>query len=170
MRKTRLVCLQQSKSLSSHATMTQVKDFTFSPDDGRIDSIKFDRYGLPAVPDSLFSVCGLSVWDVMRVETSRLVVQSSVQISKETDGLLDRATEALFNLQVRNYTPVWIADTVNHVTLTASEARVLAFLLCRALNMQRTINRSCRIGSGNTGPRTVPIMARWLSCICVIHF
>jgi hypothetical protein len=93
--------LQHGESrCKTSATVSQVKDFTFSPDDGRIDSIKFDRYGLPAVPDSLFSVYGLSVWDVLRVDSSRLLVRSSLQISKETDGLLDRATEALFALQV----------------------------------------------------------------------
>jgi len=82
------------------AACLQVRDFTFSPDDGRIDSIKFDRFGLPAVSDTLVSVCGLPVWEVLRVELTRLLIRSSPQISKETDGLLDRATRALFDMQV----------------------------------------------------------------------
>ena len=82
------------------AAYPQVRDFTFSPDDGRIDSIKFDRFGVPALSDTLVSVCGLPVWEVLRVELTRLLVRSSPQISKETDGLLDRATKALFDIQV----------------------------------------------------------------------
>ena len=87
------------------AICLQVRDFTFSPDDGRIDSIKFDRFGLPAVSDTLVSVCGLPVWEVLRVELTRLLIRSSPQISKETDGILDRATRALFDIQVPRLTP-----------------------------------------------------------------
>lgn len=79
----------------------QVREFTFSPDSGRIDSIKFDRFGLPALSDSVVSVFGLPAQDVLRVEFTRVLVRRSPRIVKETEGILDKATEALFALKVR---------------------------------------------------------------------
>ena len=145
--------------------MLQVRDFTFSPDDGRIDSIKFDRYGVPAVPDSLFSVYGLSVWDVLRVDSSRLLVRSSLQISKETDGLLDRATEALFALRV----PLQHLEQFEFPDKAWDESRDDAMLddkafsrlpLRRALMIRRTISCNTRSGTGCTVPHIVHSMAR----------
>ena len=81
--------------------LAQVRDYTFSPDSGQISVVKFDRFGLPALSESVVSVFALPAQDVLRVEFTRVLVRSSPQISKETDGLLDRATEALFNIGVR---------------------------------------------------------------------
>ena len=106
--------------------LSQVRDFTFSPDDGRIDSIKYDRFGLPALSDNLVSVSALPVWEVLRVESTRLLIRSNPQYSKETDGLLDRATRALLPVSCschqkapRNASPHWRLPVCLLVSLMA---------------------------------------------------
>lgn len=81
-------------------TPVQVREYTFSPNSGQIDSIKFDRFGMPALSASVVSVFAVPVGDVVRVEFARVLVRRSPRVVKETDGILDRATEALFDLKV----------------------------------------------------------------------
>ena len=50
---------------------SQVRDFSFNPDTGVLDNIKYDRFGRPLVPDSVVSVFSVSVADVTRVDFYR---------------------------------------------------------------------------------------------------
>lgn len=93
----------------------QVREFSFSPDSGRIQRIQFDRFGLPALSDSVVSVFGLPAEDVVRVEFARLLVRRSPRVVKETEGILDKATEALFAIKVRP-----MSYSSHHTTLPAT--------------------------------------------------
>ena len=73
--------------------------------------------------DTLVSVCGLPVWEVLRVELTRLLIRSSPQISKETDGLLDRATRALFDIQVLPSTLRTLSDISGNYTFCSNASR-----------------------------------------------
>lgn len=55
----------------SESWCLQVRDFSFSPDTGLLDSIKYDRFGRPLVPPTIVSVFSVPVSDVMRVSFSR---------------------------------------------------------------------------------------------------
>ena len=81
--------------------LAQIREFTFSPNSGQIDSIKFDRFGLPALSSSVVSVSALAVQDVVRVEFARVLVRKSARTVRESDGIFEKATEALFTLKVR---------------------------------------------------------------------
>lgn len=76
----------------------KVRDFSFSPDTGLLDSIKYDRFGRPLVPPTIVSVFSVPVSDVMRVSFSRVTLANQHQAIRESDGLLDQATAALFQL------------------------------------------------------------------------
>lgn len=89
------------RDICSHFYLRQVRDFSFSPDTGLLDSIKYDRFGQPSIPPSVVSVFSVPVSDVLRLSFSAVTLAAQHKPIKESDGLLDRATEALDSLPVR---------------------------------------------------------------------
>lgn len=83
-------------------SLRQVRDFSFSPDTGQLDAIKYDRFGQPSIPSSVVSVFSVPVGDVLRLSFSSVTLSAQHRPIKESDGILDRATEALLSL------PVWL--------------------------------------------------------------
>ena len=40
----------------------QVRDYSFSPDSGRVDALRYDALGLPAIPEAVLTVLEVSHW------------------------------------------------------------------------------------------------------------
>jgi hypothetical protein len=57
----------------------QVRDYTFSPDTGQIDTIRYDSLGQPLVPESLMTVWEVSVEQVQSVYPQYLVLRPGAQ-------------------------------------------------------------------------------------------
>ena len=41
---------------ASQAANAQVRDYSFSPDSGRVDALRFDALGMPAIPEAVLTV------------------------------------------------------------------------------------------------------------------
>lgn len=68
----------------------QVRDFSFSPDDGRLGTISWDQLGLPAVSDQLVSVFSCPASEVVSVDLAKVVVYADVDARQTSWGVLDK--------------------------------------------------------------------------------
>jgi hypothetical protein len=57
----------------------QVRDYSFSPDTGRIETIRYDPLGQPLVPESIMTVWEVRVEHVLTVNPRFLVLQPGAQ-------------------------------------------------------------------------------------------
>jgi hypothetical protein len=88
----------------------QIRDFAFSPEDGRIVSIKWDALGNPATPQALISMSSCHVNEVVAVDLVRVVLRRNPRIVRESDGLLDGAVQLLAQIPVGNWGSVRFAS------------------------------------------------------------
>ncbi len=53
----------------------QVRDYMFNPDNGQISTIKYDTFGIPAIPQSLVTTYNLGWQEVVQVGPTEVIVQ-----------------------------------------------------------------------------------------------
>mmetsp|Transcript_24177 Transcript_24177/g.33268 ORF Transcript_24177/g.33268 Transcript_24177/m.33268 type:complete len:586 (-) Transcript_24177:13-1770(-) len=70
----------------------RVRDFTFSPEDGRVARLIFDAFGVPLLPDSVVSCYALGVDEVLSVGPSRILVREGAEanVRQLSSSLLQR--------------------------------------------------------------------------------
>lgn len=81
-------------------SLGKVRDFLFSPDTGAISTIKYDKLGVPSLPQALLSCYSISWEDVKALGPTRLVVYSGTELRaiKENDGIVDEGVALLVNI------------------------------------------------------------------------
>lgn len=69
----------------------RVRDFVFDPDTGGIGSIKYDKLGIPSIPQQLLDCYNVGVTDIVAVGPTRIIVRAGTaqRAIKENDGILD---------------------------------------------------------------------------------
>mmetsp|Transcript_12022 Transcript_12022/g.33801 ORF Transcript_12022/g.33801 Transcript_12022/m.33801 type:complete len:599 (+) Transcript_12022:581-2377(+) len=72
----------------------KVRDFMFSPDNGRLSELVFDMFGSPSVPPSAVSTFSIGVDQVIRVEPSQITVVDGYQAQQLSRGFLDNLFES----------------------------------------------------------------------------
>ncbi|KAL4449541.1 hypothetical protein ABPG77_007185 [Micractinium sp. CCAP 211/92] len=81
-------------------SLGKVRDYLFSPDSGAISTIKYDKLGVPSLPQALLSCYSISWEDVKALGPTRLVVYSGTELRaiKENDGIVDEGVSLLVNI------------------------------------------------------------------------
>ena len=59
--------------------VTQVRDFAFSPDDGRIVELVIDALGIPAIPERLLGRLGVRTQLVQNISWSSITLQPGAE-------------------------------------------------------------------------------------------
>ena len=77
--------------------MAQVRDFLFSPDDGRIMELRIDALGIPALPERLLGCLGVRIQLVHHIAYNCITLQPGAEayIDKISPGAFDGAVELL---------------------------------------------------------------------------
>ena len=76
----------------------QVRSFTFSPDSGKVDCLRYDALGWPAIPEKLVGVWEVGVECVEEVDgLARITLLPGAEagLNRVTDGPLELAFVAL---------------------------------------------------------------------------
>ncbi len=75
--------------------MSQVRDYSFSPDSGRVDALRYDALGLPAIPEAVLTVQEVGAEDVARCERGRLTLRPGAELraARVSEGLLGLAID-----------------------------------------------------------------------------
>lgn len=73
----------------------QVRDFTFSPDSGRITHLSYDTFGLPTIPETLLNVYEVDAEAVLEVRSGLVVLKRGAEraVVLVSTGLLGYALE-----------------------------------------------------------------------------
>jgi len=73
----------------------QVRDFSFSPDTGRIDALRYDALGLPAIPEAMLTVLEVGAGAVARAERGRITLRPGAELraARVSEGLLGLAID-----------------------------------------------------------------------------
>ena len=81
----------------SCTSVVQVRDFLFSPDDGRISELIIDALGIPAVPERLLGCLGVRIQLVNSISFNCVSLRpgAEVYVSKISPGAFDGAVELL---------------------------------------------------------------------------
>ena len=79
------------------APVVQVRDFEFSPDDGRIAGLVVDALGIPALPVKLLGCSSVKIQLVQNITWNCITLSpgSEAYIQKLTTGLFDNAVNVL---------------------------------------------------------------------------
>lgn len=91
------VKLQFSALVQCCAPAAQVRDFLFSPDDGRISQLIIDALGIPALPERLLGCLGVRIQLVNSISFNCVSLQpgAEVYIDKISPGAFDGAVDLL---------------------------------------------------------------------------
>ena len=83
--------------LQPFAPVVQVRDFEFSPDDGRIASLVIDALGIPALPVRLLGCSSVKTQLVQNITWNCITLSpgSEAYVQKLTTGLFDNAVNVL---------------------------------------------------------------------------
>lgn len=75
--------------------MSQVRDYSFSPDSGRVDALRYDALGLPAIPEAVLTVQEVGAEAVARCERGRLTLRPGAELraGRVSEGLLGLAID-----------------------------------------------------------------------------
>ncbi len=86
------VCL-----VAMFVSVVQVRDFEFSPDDGRIASLVIDALGIPALPVKLLGCSAVKIQLVQNITWNCITLGPGLEayIQKLTTGLFDNAVNVL---------------------------------------------------------------------------
>lgn len=78
-----------------HAWHGQVRDFTFSPDTGRITHLSYDTFGLPTIPEALLNVYEVDAEAVLEVRSGLVVLKRGAEraVILVSTGLLGYALD-----------------------------------------------------------------------------
>lgn len=89
----------------------QVRDFLFSPDDGRISQLIIDALGIPALPERLLGCLGVRIQLVNSISFNCVSLRpgAEVYIDKISPGAFDGAVDLL---KVRHIRPTSISVTL----------------------------------------------------------
>ena len=81
----------------SCTSVVQVRDFLFSPDDGRISQLIIDALGIPALPERLLGCLGVRIQLVNSISFNCISLQpgAEVYVNKISPGAFDGAVELL---------------------------------------------------------------------------
>ncbi|KAL4421514.1 hypothetical protein ABPG75_010805 [Micractinium tetrahymenae] len=81
-------------------SLGKVRDYLFNPDTGAISTIKYDKLGVPSLPQALLSCYSISWEDVKALGPTRLVVYSGTELAaiKENDGIVDEGLALLVDI------------------------------------------------------------------------
>lgn len=80
----------------THArTWVQVRDFTFSPDSGRITHLSYDTFGVPTIPEALLNVYEVEAEAVLEVRSGLVVLKRGAEraVVLVSTGLLGYALD-----------------------------------------------------------------------------
>jgi hypothetical protein len=74
---------------------TQVRNFTFSPDTGRITRLNYDTFGLPSIPEALLNVYEVEIEAVLEVRSGLVVLKRGAEraVILVSSGLLGYALD-----------------------------------------------------------------------------
>ncbi|KAI7836888.1 hypothetical protein COHA_009220 [Chlorella ohadii] len=74
----------------------KVRDYVFDPDTGAIGTIKYDRLGIPTIPQQLFDCYCISYAEVVALGPTRVIVRAGTaqRAIKQNDGILDNLSSA----------------------------------------------------------------------------
>ncbi|PRW60334.1 photosystem reaction center subunit H [Chlorella sorokiniana] len=74
----------------------KVRDFVFDPDTGGIGTLKYDKLGVPSIPQQLLDCYSVSFSDIVAVGPTRVIVRAGTaqRAIKENDGILDSFSSA----------------------------------------------------------------------------
>ena len=74
-----------------------MRDFEFSPDDGRITSVIIDKLGIPALPVRLFACYKIQAQDIANINWNSITLQqgSEAYVEQLTSGLFDKVSNLL---------------------------------------------------------------------------
>ena len=78
--------------------LIQVRSYTFSPDSGKIDCIRYDALGWPAIPERLVGVWEVGVECIQEIDglaRITLLPGAEVELNRISDGPLELAFVAL---------------------------------------------------------------------------
>ena len=102
------------------APVVQVRDFEFSPDDGRIAGLVVDALGIPALPVKLLGCSSVKIQLVQNITWNCITLSpgSEAYIQKLTTGLFDNAVNVLRVSQL----------LAPHVTLFVMSYRLTLYL------------------------------------------
>ncbi len=72
-----------------------MRDFSFSPDTGRIDALRYDALGLPAIPEAVLTVLEVGAGAVARAERGRITLRPGAELraARVSEGLLGLAID-----------------------------------------------------------------------------
>ncbi|KAK9818310.1 hypothetical protein WJX72_010396 [[Myrmecia] bisecta] len=75
----------------------KVRDYSFNPDNGRIDALKYDAWGIPSISEYLVTVWRVELRDVYNIVPGRIVLQRGADNLPVMvgDGMIDAAFNAL---------------------------------------------------------------------------
>ncbi len=110
------------------ASVVQVRDFEFSPDDGRIAGLVIDALGIPALPVRLLGCSSVKIQLVQNITWNCITLSpgSEAYIQKLTTGLFDNAVNVLRVSQL--LAPHFMLSSMPHSMLHASKK---TFLYCK---------------------------------------
>lgn len=79
----------------------QVRNFTFSPDTGRITHLSYDTFGLPSIPEALLNVYEVEMEAVLEVRSGLVVLKRGAERAPVlvSSGLLGYALDRAKVLQ-----------------------------------------------------------------------
>ena len=88
---------KNKKQPATFASVVQVRDFEFSPDDGRIAGLVIDALGIPALPVRLLGCSSVKIQLVQNITWNCITLSpgSEAYIQKLTTGLFDNAVNVL---------------------------------------------------------------------------
>jgi hypothetical protein len=88
---------KKKKKPATFASVVQVRDFEFSPDDGRIAGLVIDALGIPALPVRLLGCSSVKIQLVQNITWNCITLSpgSEAYIHKLTTGLFDNAVNVL---------------------------------------------------------------------------
>ncbi len=88
---------KKKKQPATFASVVQVRDFEFSPDDGRIAGLVIDVLGIPALPVRLLGCSSVKIQLVQNITWNCITLSpgSEAYIQKLTTGLFDNAVNVL---------------------------------------------------------------------------
>ena len=111
---------QKQKQTAMFAFVVQVRDFEFSPDDGRIAGLVIDALGIPALPVKLLGCSSVKIQLVQNITWNCITLSpgSEAYIQKLTTGLFDNAVNVLRVSQL----------LAPHVTLFVMSYRLTLYL------------------------------------------
>ena len=114
---------QKQKQTAMFAFVVQVRDFEFSPDDGRIAGLVIDALGIPALPVKLLGCSSVKIQLVQNITWNCITLSpgSEAYIQKLTTGLFDNAVNVLRVSQL----------LAPHVTLFVMSYRLTLYLYLR---------------------------------------